>query len=132
MASDRPDDAPEDTPKSAEDRKAASALANLNDEASPQSHGNVDQAAVSAAMKKLGGGKGGVNLPVRGNVKIDQGDISLLVSYALALLAPLYLLACGWLVGAVGADESRSTNWMFQRRRRRSSSRETRGMPSRR
>lgn len=132
MASDRPDDAPEDTPKSAEDRKAASALANLNDEASPQSHGNVDQAAVSAAMKKLGGGKGGVNLPVRGNVKIDQGDVSLLVSLVLALLAPLYLLACGWLAEAVGADESRLTSWMFQRRRRRSCLRETRGMPSRR
>ena len=85
MASDRPEDAPEETPKSAEDRKAASALANLNDEASPQSHGNVDQAAVSAAMKKLGGGKGGVNLPVRGNVKIDQGDVSLLVSLLLPL-----------------------------------------------
>lgn len=80
MASDRPEDAPEETPKSAEDRKAASALANLNDEASPQSHGDVDQAAVSAAMKKLGGGRGGVNLPVRGNVKIDQGDVALLVS----------------------------------------------------
>lgn len=87
MASDRPDDAPEETPKSAEDRKAASALANLNDEASPQSHGNVDQAAVSAAMKKLGGGKGGVNLPVRGNVKIDQGDVSLLVSLLFTLIS---------------------------------------------
>ena len=78
MASDHPDDAPE-VAKSAEDRKAASALATLTDEASPQARGDVDQAAVSAAMKKLGGGKGGVNLPVRKNVKIEQGDVALLV-----------------------------------------------------
>ncbi|SPO02152.1 uncharacterized protein DNG_04825 [Cephalotrichum gorgonifer] len=78
-ASDHPEEIPEDTRKSAEDRKAASALANLNAEPSPQGNGNVDQAAVSAAMKKLGGGKGGVSLPIRGNVKIEQADVALLV-----------------------------------------------------
>lgn len=78
MASDHPDDAPE-VAKSAEDRKAASALASLNDEASPQARGDVDQAAVSAAMKKLGGGKGGTSLPIRKNVKIEQADVALLV-----------------------------------------------------
>lgn len=81
MASDHPDDAPE-VAKSAEDRKAASALASLNDNndaASPQARSDVDQAAVSAAMKKLGGGKGTTSLPVRKNVKIDQADVAILV-----------------------------------------------------
>ena len=82
MASDNPEDAPEVAKTSAEDRKAVSALASLNDDASPQARGDVDQAAVSAAMKKLGGGAGGkgeISLPIRKNVKIDQADVSLLV-----------------------------------------------------
>ncbi|KFA74092.1 hypothetical protein S40288_03805 [Stachybotrys chartarum IBT 40288] len=80
--------------KSAEDRKAASALANLDaaDDTS-SSNAKVDQEAVSKAMKQLGGGgsagtaakagTGGAaaNAPPapRKNVKVDQADVALLV-----------------------------------------------------
>lgn len=92
MASDHTE--AEDTLKSAEDRKTASALATLTDEASPQARGDVDQAAVSAAMKKLGGGRGGVDLPIRRNVKIEQGDVALLVGFP-ALLSLVLLRVAG-------------------------------------
>ncbi|KAK0387136.1 hypothetical protein NLU13_5449 [Sarocladium strictum] len=75
--------------KSAEDRKAAFALANLDnlDEASAASR-NVDQEAVGQAMKNLGGGagsgtaKGGSatapSAPKKA-VKVDPTDVTLLV-----------------------------------------------------
>ncbi|CAI4218759.1 unnamed protein product [Parascedosporium putredinis] len=83
-------DAEDETPvaKSAEDRKAATALANLDarDESSAAAS-NVDQDAVSAAMKTLGGAASGAGLgaaakglPARTkNVKVDQADVTLLV-----------------------------------------------------
>jgi hypothetical protein len=71
--------------KSAEDRKAASALAKLDapqDEAGPAR--DVDQEAVSKAMKSLGGSSGsGEKQPAPAkNVKVDQADVALLVSPA--------------------------------------------------
>lgn len=75
--------------KSAEDRKAASALANLDttDDASAASK-NVDQEAVGQAMKNLGGAtststtKGSstaANAPPKKAVKLDAADVALLV-----------------------------------------------------
>ncbi|KID87512.1 hypothetical protein MGU_05544 [Metarhizium guizhouense ARSEF 977] len=71
------------TAKSAEDRKAASALASLdaaaaNDDAAGR---DVDQEAVNKAMKSLGGAK---SAPVPAAapakiVKVDAADVSLLV-----------------------------------------------------
>lgn len=90
-------DAEDETPvaKSAEDRKAATALANLDarDESSAAAS-NVDQDAVSAAMKTLGGAASGAGLgaaakglPARTkNVKVDQADVTLLVRQ---LVSPL-------------------------------------------
>ncbi|PKS12722.1 hypothetical protein jhhlp_000930 [Lomentospora prolificans] len=81
-------DAEDETPvaKSAEDRKAATALANLDARDESAAASNVDQDAVSAAMKTLGGGAAGAGagaskgLPVRNkNVKVDQADVALLV-----------------------------------------------------
>jgi len=81
-------DQEEETPvaKSAEDRKAANALAHLDARDESSAASNVDQDAVSAAMKTLGGGAAGAGgagakgLPVRNkNVKVDQADVALLV-----------------------------------------------------
>ncbi|KFH46447.1 hypothetical protein ACRE_027390 [Hapsidospora chrysogenum ATCC 11550] len=82
------------TAKSAEDRKAASALASLDtasagDEAPDAS--NVDKDAVTKAMKNLPGGGGGATsgpaaaaaaaaaAPARKTVKVDAADVALLV-----------------------------------------------------
>lgn len=71
------------TAKSAEDRKAASALASLdargNDEPSSK---EVDSEAVNKAMKSLNGSKpSAAPKPVSGkNVKIDDEDVTLLVN----------------------------------------------------
>lgn len=76
--------------KSAEDRKAASALASLdanNDDAAAAAARDVDQEAVNKAMKSLGGGgaaSSGTNAsaakaaPVK-NVKVDAADLALVV-----------------------------------------------------
>ncbi|KAL2203906.1 hypothetical protein CC79DRAFT_1312006 [Sarocladium strictum] len=75
--------------KSAEDRKAASALANLDttDDASAASK-NVDQEAVGQAMKNLGGtaststtklSSTAANAPPKKAVKVDAADVALLV-----------------------------------------------------
>jgi hypothetical protein len=68
------------TAKSAEDRKAASALAKLDgagEEVGPAKE--VDQEAVSKAMKSLGdAGAKAVKKEVK-NVKVDQADVALLV-----------------------------------------------------
>ncbi|KAI9171863.1 hypothetical protein HJFPF1_01354 [Paramyrothecium foliicola] len=68
--------------KSAEDRKAASALASLddaNDDASASAR-NVDQEAVSKAMKTLGGAAGAAaRKDAKTAVKVDQADVALLV-----------------------------------------------------
>lgn len=110
MASDHTE--AEETVKSAEDRKAASALATLTDDASPQARADVDQAAVSAAMKKLGGGKGGANLPIRRNVKIEQADVALLVGtfHSRLFTAPGVMETAG--KGRMRTNGARLTNWI--------------------
>ena len=75
--------------KSAEDRKAANALANLDAaddaSASSSSRANVDQDAVNKAMKNLPGGSAAAassasgSAPARKNVKVDAADVALLV-----------------------------------------------------
>jgi NACalpha-BTF3-like transcription factor len=70
------------TAKSAEDRKAASALASLDDIANDDaaaSARNVDQDAVSKAMKTLGGGSAAARKDAKPTVKVDQADVALLV-----------------------------------------------------
>lgn len=80
------DEIPNTAAKSAEDRKAASALASLEggDDASGAKE-DVDAEAAKKALGNLGGAEGAagagekkVNLPVR-NVKVDAADVSLLV-----------------------------------------------------
>ncbi|CAG9955230.1 unnamed protein product [Clonostachys rosea f. rosea IK726] len=68
--------------KSAEDRKAASALANLDSSSSaasatPSAPAAVDHEAVTKAMKNLGGLGSGSG--TRRNVKVDPADVALLV-----------------------------------------------------
>lgn len=74
--------------KSAEDRKAASALASLDaadaaDDTSSAAKANIDQDAVNKAMKNLPGAATAaaiqVPAPARKNVKVDPADIALLV-----------------------------------------------------
>lgn len=77
--------------KSAEDRKAAAALSNLDATADDAAASrNIDQDAVNKAMKNLDTAAGahsaagaapasGAALPVRKNVKIDAADVALLV-----------------------------------------------------
>lgn len=68
--------------KSAEDRKAASALASLdaaNDDAAANGK-QVDQEAVSKAINSLGGaGAAAAAKKEVKNVKVDQADVALLV-----------------------------------------------------
>ncbi|KAG6041808.1 hypothetical protein E4U41_001552 [Claviceps citrina] len=84
------DDEPHATAKSAEDRKAASALASLDAAGAEDTTGNpkeVDSEAVSKAMKSLGGGGSGSkpasgngrSAPASKNVKVDEADVALLV-----------------------------------------------------
>ncbi|UPK97914.1 hypothetical protein LCI18_008849 [Fusarium solani-melongenae] len=75
------DETPSQTAKSAEDRKAASALENLDAE-TPSSAQNVDADAVSKAMKTLGGAAKSSSAAAatsHKNVKVDPGDVALLV-----------------------------------------------------
>ncbi|KAI6783159.1 uncharacterized protein J7T54_000661 [Emericellopsis cladophorae] len=79
-------------PSSAEDRKAASALASL-DAAAPndtdKAAQNIDQAAVNKAMGGAGGGAGGgashetAAAAPKKSVKVDAADVSLLVDQLL-------------------------------------------------
>ncbi|KAK7423931.1 hypothetical protein QQX98_000803 [Neonectria punicea] len=65
--------------KSAEDRKAASALASLDADESAGSH-NVDHDAVSKAMKALGKGSATKSAAASTkNVKVDPADVALVV-----------------------------------------------------
>lgn len=78
---------------SAEDRKAASALANLDSNADDTSTQNQDQDAINQAMKRLGGGGASASqtskpsvssakiptAPAK-NVKVDAADVTLLVN----------------------------------------------------
>ncbi|KAI5458087.1 hypothetical protein BGZ63DRAFT_427373 [Mariannaea sp. PMI_226] len=74
------DEEPQTTAKSAEDRKAASALASLDADESAGSH-NVDHDAASKAMKTLGGAapKAAAAAASSKNVKVDPADVALLV-----------------------------------------------------
>ncbi|KAI1768166.1 hypothetical protein GGR53DRAFT_479250 [Hypoxylon sp. FL1150] len=66
------------TAKSAEDRKAAAAMASLDSRGDDAGSSNtVDQEAVSKAMKNLGGSKA-VEKEVK-KVKVDPADVALLV-----------------------------------------------------
>ncbi|KAF7544356.1 hypothetical protein G7Z17_g10021 [Cylindrodendrum hubeiense] len=74
------EDETQTTAKSAEDRKAASALASLDADESAGTN-NVDHDAVSKAMKALGGaskGAAGTGSSTK-NVKVDPADVALLV-----------------------------------------------------
>ncbi|KAK5992918.1 hypothetical protein PT974_06343 [Cladobotryum mycophilum] len=86
------DETPTTTATSAEDRKAASALANLDASNDDAASGEVDQEAVSKAMKGLGSssttssaakpsGAGAASAAAasKKNVKIDPADVALLV-----------------------------------------------------
>ncbi|KAH7374951.1 hypothetical protein B0T11DRAFT_292715 [Plectosphaerella cucumerina] len=69
--------------KSAEDRKAASALASLEDgDDAGAGKGAVDAEAAKKALGNLGGADSADKkaLPVRSNVKVDAADVALLVS----------------------------------------------------
>jgi len=101
MADEQPNDV-EEVPvaKSAEDRKAASALAKLDargDDAASGPAGQVDEKAMNEAMKSLAGDKGAAGgLPVRAaakNVKVDPADVALLVRVShLCPVSPLPIL----------------------------------------
>ncbi|KAK2606372.1 hypothetical protein QQS21_003191 [Conoideocrella luteorostrata] len=68
--------------KSAEDRKAASALASLDAAGHDETNNKeVDSEAVNQAMKSLGGSKPSASLksPPAKNVKVDDQDIALVV-----------------------------------------------------
>ncbi|KAI0839277.1 hypothetical protein F5Y06DRAFT_31170 [Hypoxylon sp. FL0890] len=67
------------TAKSAEDRKAAAAMASLDARGDDASTSNaVDQEAVSKAMKSLGNGGAAEKKEVK-KVKVDAADVALLV-----------------------------------------------------
>ncbi|KAL7906146.1 hypothetical protein GGI35DRAFT_458878 [Trichoderma velutinum] len=78
-----PEDAsdPPPPPQSAEDRKAASALAALDtptDSSSAAAPTNVDQEAVSKAMRALNTAPG-ASTAAKKNVKVDAADVTLVV-----------------------------------------------------
>ncbi|KAH6681057.1 hypothetical protein F5X68DRAFT_26176 [Plectosphaerella plurivora] len=68
--------------KSAEDRKAASALASLEDGDDAGAGNAVDAEAAKKALGNLGGADSADKkaLPVRSNVKVDAADVALLVA----------------------------------------------------
>ncbi|KAI1479143.1 hypothetical protein K445DRAFT_192524 [Daldinia sp. EC12] len=74
------EDEVQNTAKSAEDRKAAAAMASLDTRGDDAGSTNaVDQEAVSKAMKSLGGGpSAGAAKDVK-KVKVDPADVALLV-----------------------------------------------------
>ncbi|KAF1736723.1 hypothetical protein CRV24_002333 [Beauveria bassiana] len=73
------DEQPSTVSSSAEDRKAASALANLDshDDAAATSSSSVDLAAVNKATK--GGSGSSSSAAAYKNVKVDAADVALLV-----------------------------------------------------
>ncbi|OAA44610.1 hypothetical protein BBO_04093 [Beauveria brongniartii RCEF 3172] len=77
------DEQPPTVPSSAEDRKAASALANLDshDDATTTTSSSVDLAAINKATKgSSGSGSGSSNSAAAyKNVKVDAADVALLV-----------------------------------------------------
>lgn len=82
------------TAKSAEDRKAAAAMASLDSRGDDAASSNgVDQEAVSKAMKNLG--TKAVEKKEVKKVKVDPADVALLVRFARSkvLFGPAYLRA---------------------------------------
>ena len=71
------------TAKSAEDRKAAAAMASLDARGDDAGSGNaVDQEAASKAIKSLGSGApGAVEKKEVKKVKVDAADVALLVCW---------------------------------------------------
>lgn len=74
--------------KSAEDRKAASALASLDARGDDASEDKVDAEAAQKAIKGLGGGATAAKKEVK-NVKVDAADVTLLVSLLRVSILPL-------------------------------------------
>jgi hypothetical protein len=87
--------------KSAEDRKAAAALASM-DSGADEGSAEVDAAAVSKAMKNLGAAAPAEKKEVK-KVKVDAADVALLVSSSLPIIIsshyPVYL-SMVWFAGA--------------------------------
>ena len=74
------DEIPNTAAKSAEDRKAASALASLEGGDDAGGKEDVDAEAAKKAIGSLGAADGDKKaLPVRSNVKVDAADVTLLV-----------------------------------------------------
>lgn len=71
----------QDKAKSAEDRKAAAALSNLDARDDDVSGASVDQEGLSKAMNKLNVSKAAENKDLK-KVKVDAADVTLLVSLA--------------------------------------------------
>ncbi|KAI1094085.1 hypothetical protein F5B19DRAFT_447192 [Rostrohypoxylon terebratum] len=68
------------TAKSAEDRKAAAAMASLDAQGDDATSGNaVDQEAASKAIRSLGSGASGAEKKEVKKVKVDAADVALLV-----------------------------------------------------
>jgi len=75
------EDEVQDTAKSAEDRKAAAAMASMDTNGDDASSNAVDQEAASKAMKSLGGAAKPAAAAGADNkkVKVDAADVALLV-----------------------------------------------------
>ncbi|KAM3565565.1 hypothetical protein MY1884_000098 [Beauveria asiatica] len=76
------DEQPPTVPSSAEDRKAASALANLDshdDAAAATTSSSVDLAAINKATKGGSGSGSSSSAAAYKNVKVDAADVALLV-----------------------------------------------------
>jgi len=106
-----PEDDPPFPPKSAEDLKTAAALSSLDnrgadddEDGASAAKSQVDQEALGKAMSRLevggknkgvdgagGKGKGEEEMVKRRGVKVDQGDVGLLVSF---LVCGLFVLGC--------------------------------------
>lgn len=84
------EDEVQSTAKTAEDRKAAAAMANLDSRGDDASNMNAfDQEAVSKAMKTLGGA-GAVEKKEVKKVKVDATDVALLVGLRIRWCCLIY------------------------------------------
>jgi len=83
--------------KSAEDRKAAAAMASMGANGGDDAGSTaVDQEAATKAMKSLGGEAKKPEAAAQKKVKVEAADVTLLVRLHLLffLVSPLYLLSC--------------------------------------
>ncbi|KAK4181343.1 hypothetical protein QBC36DRAFT_107755 [Triangularia setosa] len=68
-------------PASAEDRKAAAALSNLDSSSADNNDSaQVDKAAATNALNSVSEKKALVEVPAKSKVKVDAGDVALLVA----------------------------------------------------